>query len=154
MIELRLLGSLGLTAPDGSQILSVLSQPKRASILAYLATAAPRGFHRRDKLLAVFWPEADDEHAHGSLRQAIHFLKRSLGEAALVRRGDDEVGIDPDLVWVDVVAFDAAVEAGDRHGALSLYRGDLLAGFHLPDAPDFGRWVDSEAQRLRSLALR
>ena len=153
MIELRLLGSLELTASDGSQILSVLSQPKRASILAYLAAAAPRGFHRRDKLMALFWPEADDEHAHGSLRQALHFLKRSLGEAALLRLGDDEVGIDPDLVWVDVAAFDAAVEAEDLHGALSLYRGDLLAGFHLPDAPDFERWVDSEGQRLRNRAV-
>jgi len=41
----------------------VLAQPKRVALLAYLAAATPRRLHRRDSLLALFWPELDQEHA-------------------------------------------------------------------------------------------
>ena len=153
MSEFRLLGSLELTAADGSQLLSVLSQPKRVSILAYLAAASPRGFHRRDTLLALFWPEADEEHGRSSLRQALHFLRKSLGDAAVPSRGDEDVRIDTDHVWCDVVAFDDAIDSGNLSAALSLYRGDLLAGFHLSDSPAFGHWADSERKRLRDRAV-
>jgi hypothetical protein len=44
MIRLSLLGSLDLRASDGRQILSVLAQPKRVALLAYLA--ANRDFVR------------------------------------------------------------------------------------------------------------
>jgi hypothetical protein len=32
-------------------------QPKRAAVLAYLMVARPGPLHRRDSLLAMFWPE-------------------------------------------------------------------------------------------------
>jgi hypothetical protein len=57
MIELRVLGSLRLSAPDREDVASLTRQPRRAALLAYLAAATPRGSHRRDKLLALFWPE-------------------------------------------------------------------------------------------------
>ena len=48
-----MLGSLELCNDDGRELRSVLVQPKRAALLAYLAAAAPAGFHRRDRLLAL-----------------------------------------------------------------------------------------------------
>lgn len=60
MIKFRLLGSVDLKGPDGAPR-SVLAQPKRAALHAYLAVSAPNGFHRRDKLLGLFWPESDQE---------------------------------------------------------------------------------------------
>ncbi len=39
MIEFRLFGSMKLRREDGSSVLSVLAQPKRAALLAYLALA-------------------------------------------------------------------------------------------------------------------
>ena len=51
MIQLRLLGSVGLTGPAGEELPAVLRQPKRLALLAYLAVALPRGYHRRDTLL-------------------------------------------------------------------------------------------------------
>jgi len=47
MIELRLLGSLSLTDPGREELPAILRQPKRLALLAYLAVATPRGFHRR-----------------------------------------------------------------------------------------------------------
>ena len=55
MIELRTLGAVDLRSADGVELRAVLVQPKRTALLAYLAVADPRGFHRRDSLLALFW---------------------------------------------------------------------------------------------------
>jgi DNA-binding SARP family transcriptional activator len=59
MIHLHVLGSLELARGDGTEIGSVLSEPKRVALLAYLA-ASPSAYQRRDRLLAMFWPEQDD----------------------------------------------------------------------------------------------
>lgn len=153
MIDLRTLGSLDLRLRDGPALLSVLAQPKRTALLCYLALARPRGFQRRDTLLALFWPEADAEHARSSLRQAVHFLRRSLGEGVIAARGDDDLALGEGVLECDAVAFEAALAAGERERALGLYRGDLLPGFHVDAAPDFERWLEAERARLRGLAV-
>src|SRR5919199_686078 len=108
MIRLTALGALDLRGPDGQELRSVLAQPKRLALLAYLALAAPRGFHRRDTLLALFWPEQDEEHARNALNQAAHFLRRALGADVLINRNDGEVGLDRQRFWCDATAFDDA----------------------------------------------
>ncbi|MDB4887625.1 MAG: transcriptional activator protein, partial [Gemmatimonadetes bacterium] len=148
MIELRTLGTLELRTADGQEFRPILQQPKRLALLAFLALATPRRFHRRDTLLAMFWPELDTDHARGSLRSSLHFLRRMLGEKVIVGRGDEEIGIGPDVLWCDTAAFDEALERGDLAAALELYRGDLLQGFYIAGAPDFERWLDRERARL------
>ena len=93
MIEFRVLGALDLKGPNGETLLSVLAQPKRVALLAYLAVASPNGFHRRDKLLGLFWAESDQEHGRAALRKALYFLRQSLGDEVVVNRGDEEVGL-------------------------------------------------------------
>ncbi|UCG88101.1 MAG: PD40 domain-containing protein [Gemmatimonadota bacterium] len=148
MIEFRLLGSVDLKGPEGT-LRSVLAQPKRVALLAYLAVASPRGFHRRDKLLGLFWPESDQEHGRAALRKALYFLRQSLGEEVIVSRGDEEVGLAEDVLSCDAPAFEQALDVGDLEAALELYRGDLLEGFFISEAPEFERWLDKERQRLR-----
>ena len=152
MIQLRVLGAADLRR-DGDEVRSVLSQPKRLALLAYLATASPRGFHSRDTLLGLFWPELDQERARNALRQALHYLRRALGEQAVVGRGDREVGTDPAVLWCDAAAFDEAVEAGRHEDALTLYRGDLLPGFFIEEAPEAERWLEDERARRRRTAV-
>src|SRR5688572_583312 len=152
MISLQTLGGLDLRR-DGAELRAVLSQPKRLAVLIYLATASPRGFHARDTLLSLFWPEADSERARNALRQTLHFLRRELGDGVLVGRGDREVGVDPEQLVCDAAAFDRAVESGDREQALALYRGDFLPGFFVQDAPDAERWIEAERTRRRRVAV-
>ena len=83
VVEFRILGTLKLIGGGGHELHSVLAQPKRVALLAYLAAASPRRFHRRDSLVALFWPDLDQEHARAALRQSLHILRRSLGEGAL-----------------------------------------------------------------------
>jgi len=148
MIELRTLGVVDLRNGDGTELRAVLVQPKRTAILAYLAVAAPRGLHRRDTLLALFWPEQDTPHARSALRQALHGLRHTLGDDVLIARGDEDVGLERTQCRCDVWAFEQALDAGDLERAVGLYGGPFLEGFFLGGAPDFERWVEAERDRL------
>jgi DNA-binding SARP family transcriptional activator len=152
MIELKTLGAVELKGRDGREIRAVLTQPKRLALLVYLAVARPRGFHRRDVLLALFWPELDQAHARAALRKAVHVVRRGLGPDTLVGRGDEELGLAEGAVSCDASAFEQAVSEQRFGLALELYRGDLLEGFFISGGPEFERWVDGERGRLREQA--
>ena len=151
MIHLRVLGTLELTGDDAHAVRAILAQPKRTALLVYLAVAQPRGFHSRDALLALFWPESDAEHAHNALRQAMFALRRSLGAELFERRGGTHVGLDWSAISCDAEAFERHLDAGRGENALELYRGDLLPGFFIA-SPGFERWLESERSRLRRRA--
>jgi DNA-binding SARP family transcriptional activator len=152
MIALRLLGPVDVRGHDGRVLGAVLAQPKRLALLAYLTAATPSGFHSRDTLLALLWPDSDQEHGRAALRQAVYVLRRALGEDTLIAYGDAVLGVDLEKLWCDVVAFDDAADAGDPERALELYRGELLEGFHVSGAQDFERWVDRSRARLSARA--
>ena len=152
-LQLRTLGAVDLRASDGREFQAVLRQPKRLALLAYLAVSAPRRFHRRDTLLALFWPDADDAHARAALRRAIYFLRGRLGAGVVEGRGDDEIGVSEDALWCDATAFDGALAAGDAERALALHRGGFLDGLHVTGAgPEFQEWLDRERARFRESA--
>src|SRR3989449_5650989 len=96
----------------------------------------------------------EQEHARAALRQALHGLRQGLGADVLTSRGDEEVGVHEQRLWCDVRAFHQALEASDWSRALELYRGGLLEGFFLSDAPEFERWLEVERARLRNRACQ
>jgi serine/threonine-protein kinase len=154
VIALDLLGGLALRLDPPGDAEALLSQPRRVALLAYLLLGGPAGFRRRDAIVALLWPEADQERARNSLRQGLHHLRRTLGAEVLVTRGTEEVGLAPGAIVCDVTEFLAATQAKDWERALALYPGDLLPGFHLTDAPEFDQWLEEERTRLRALAVR
>src|SRR5687768_13885782 len=98
MIELRTLGTLDVTASDGGDLRPLSTQPKRLALFVYLALDRPDRWHRRDTVVALFWPELDQAHARGALRQALTFLRRALGDGVITSRGEEEIGIEPAAV--------------------------------------------------------
>ncbi|MDH3497905.1 MAG: protein kinase [Gemmatimonadota bacterium] len=152
MIEFRALGPAQLVGPPGTDTQAVLARPKLLGLLAYLSAAGSRGFHRRDSLIGCFWPELTQDRARSAVRQSLYRLRQFLGEAVVVTRGDEEVSVAEEAFWCDVVAFEEALARGDRAGALQLYRGDLLEGLYVPDAPEFERWLDERRKDLRQRA--
>jgi DNA-binding SARP family transcriptional activator/Tol biopolymer transport system component len=133
---------------------TVLVQPKRLALFAYLALATRPRLHRRDSLFALFWPDADIEQARRSLRQSLHFLRQSLGTGVLISRGDEEVGVQPEAIWCDVREFERALDGRHAAEALAIYRGNLLEGFHVTGvAPEFDQWLEGERARLRARAV-
>lgn len=153
MVELQLLGGTRLER-DGEELESVVAQPKRMALLAYLALRRPEGSVSRDELLGVFWPESTEQRARASLRQGLRFLRSHLGSHAIRNRGDQEVGIASGALTCDAVRFQRALEAGDDRGAVDGYGGELLPGLILDGAHEWDRWLRSERQRLRTGAVQ
>jgi serine/threonine-protein kinase len=152
MIRLSLLGAVDLRGPQDEELRTVLAQPKRLALLAYLAAANPAGFHSRDTLLAMLWPDLNQEHGRAALRQALYVLRQALGEGIMVSCGDGVIGLDHRHVWCDVTAFNCALDQENRADALALYGGELLAGFHVAGVPEFERWLDGRRVRLAARA--
>ena len=153
-MQLLLLGVPDLTGPDSSSVETVLSQPKRLGLLAYLAAARPYGFQRRDSLLALFWPDLAPAPARRALRQALHFLRRALGPDALMTRGADEIAVSATALSCDIRSFDRAVAAGNFCEALALYRGELLDGVYVSGASHrLDQWLDRERAYVLERAL-
>jgi DNA-binding SARP family transcriptional activator len=154
MIELRMLGTLDLKGTDGRAVQSILAQPKRFALLAYLAVHTDHGA-RRDSVVALLWPDLDTAHARGALRQSLRFLRRELGDGIVNGHSDEAIGFEPGTVWCDVVAFEQACKAGQAALALQLYRGGFLDGFFVSGgSPELERWIAAERMRLAQLAVR
>ena len=111
MLHLQTLGGLELTRSDNGASLVVPLQAKRLMLLAYLAASPRHGLRRRDAIIALFWPELDHEHARGCLRQALHTLRKNVGEGAIVTRGQDQVGLDVAALCWDANELQAALAA-------------------------------------------
>lgn len=153
MVQLRTFGGIDLRDASGAPLHDLLRQPKRVALLLYLALGEPAGLHRRDTLLALFWPELDTARARAALRKSLYVLRAALGPDVVVTRGDEEVGLDPAAVWCDARAFLEAADAARHLDALELYRGEWLAGFHVTDAAaKLGEWLDETRTALRQQA--
>ena len=150
MLRLLTLGGLSLS-DDGSPVTGAASQRSRLALLAVLATAGPAGV-ARDKLLALLWPESDDERARHALKQGVYALRRDLGtENAIV--GTAMLSLDASVVASDVREFDDAIARGDDVAATALYAGPFLDGVFVKAAPEFDQWAAGERARLERAHL-
>jgi DNA-binding SARP family transcriptional activator len=152
MIELRTLGATQVRLPGSPD--SVHLQPKRLAVLAYLAAARPRGMHRRDSLLVVFWPEESEQTARNALSQTLHAIRRDIGQHVLESQGHELIGVDPAGLGCDAVEFEERLERGELEEGLRLYRGEFLHGLVIGDATGFDRWQENEAWRLQRRAWK
>jgi DNA-binding SARP family transcriptional activator len=106
VIRINALGGLSVVDATGSPISGAAAQPRRMAILAVLARAGQRRV-TRDKLLALLWPDADDERGPRALTQALYALRKDLGDESAID-GAKELRLDPELITSDV-ADSAAV---------------------------------------------
>jgi DNA-binding SARP family transcriptional activator len=139
---------------------------KAESLLANLALRVRLGLPR-DQVLSLLWPTSEPALASQSLNTLVYSLHRALGDALAGRppilHQDGLYRLNAeDGVAVDITAFDAAVDDGDRatragdeasafasyHGAAALYLGDLVL------ASDVHHVVERERLRARYLFIR
>lgn len=153
LYELRILGPTEMAGPAPEAGEAVVRQPKRLALLAFLALTTADGFRRRDKIIALFWPELDQSQARTYLRKALHGIHEALGADVIATRGEDEVRLDSTRCWCDAVALPRLTAEGRCHEALALYRGDLLEGL-FPEgvAQEFHEWLDGQRRLLREQA--
>ena len=120
---------------------------RKACSLVKLLALAPRHRLHREQLMDTLWPDLPPGAAGANLRKALYFARQTIGAEAL-RSGEDSVWLEPDGLWVDVDAFQAAIASGDATGALGLFRGDLL-----PD-DRFEPWAEERRELFRMQLFR
>ena len=139
-VHLYLLGQTRALGLIDQELKELPIQPKPLHLLAYLGLNGERP-HRREALRALFWPDKPPLAAANNLRQALWHLRQALPPETLHLQ-DDWVGLAASRLWVDALAFKAALDADDLDAALDLYAGPLL-----PDAYD--EWAQLERERIR-----
>lgn len=155
-LQLRLLGSPEVSVNDVSMVEALSS--KAQAILYYLAvTGQPQ---TRSTLAALLWSELPESNARINLRQALANLRRVVGNYLELDRHTVAFKSDHDY-QVDVVGFRARVGDGGPgqtierlQEAVTLYRGDFLAGFYVRQALDFENWALTEQARLKELVIQ
>jgi DNA-binding SARP family transcriptional activator len=124
-----------------------ISRRKSRALLFYLA--ARRTSTPRDTVLDLFWPDAPRAAAQQTLRATLYGLRQVLG--ALVVAGET-LALAPGSD-VDVWRLEDALANGDSSllaVALGRVHGPFLAGFSLPDTPEFDDWAAALRERYHS----
>ena len=137
--QLRLLGAISYhDAP--------LAAPRKArALLSYIALAG-RPFSRSE-LVQIFCAEAIDPRR--TLRTLLSHINTHAPD--LLNLSRDQVSLNEDIE-VDCIALEKAVD-NERFedGVIDLYRGEFMAGEHLPDSPMYEMWLLGRRAHYQSL---
>ena len=153
-LQLSFLGGFQVNV-DGAPV-SNWRSVKIQGLLVYLALT-PGQTHARERLAALFWPDAPDVVAKKNLRQALYRLRKLLGAGGeekpflTISRTTVQWNL-TSKVRLDVADFLTALERRELETAVSLYTGDLLPSLSCDSQP-FAAWLHSERERLQRLAL-
>jgi len=146
MLRLRTFGTASLERDD-APIGAAGTQRRRLALLALLAVARDRGV-TRDKLIAYLWPERDESARH-LLAQTLYAMRRELaGADEDLFVGTDPLVLNERVIAVDAVEYEQLLDRDDLAGAVALYRGPFLDGFHLSGSAEFERWLESTRSHL------
>jgi hypothetical protein len=139
------LGPVGLSFATGAE---VPFRTRKQAALLFLLAQQPGTPFLRNHLLDLLWSGAEEASARHSLSHTVSLMNKALGCEAIAPSGKDQLALAEGLVWLDVTAFEQHVRDGQAREARALWRGDLFEGLHVPRAPRFERWVETERQRL------
>ena len=145
MLRLKVLGGLSIHR-EGKALSGALAQPRRLAVLALLARAGPSGVPR-DRIIAALWPDIEEERARHTFSQTVYAIRREVGDDGVIE-GIRELRLNTELLSLDVLDFQSALDERDLQRAVDVYAGPFLDGFHLPGADDFERWVERERMSL------
>jgi DNA-binding SARP family transcriptional activator len=152
-LEIRLLGGFECRS-DGQPI--ALPTRKCMGLLALLALR-PGVAVGRERLSELLWSRSAPAQARASLRQALAMLRRALEPdgVILIDSVRDGVRLRPEWIGSDAAELESALDQDSPESlerAATLYRGHLLDGFVLYEAP-FDDWRKDESERLRQRTL-
>ena len=133
-----------------------LNIAKMQALLAYLAVTRQR--QTRDHLLALLWAESGAEAARKNMRNRLWQTRQLLGEEVIISQSNSLLLASD--VWTDVAQFEISLPAqlhldvpdpAILNELLQLWRGPLLDGVTLAEAPEFELWLTTERARLAQL---
>jgi DNA-binding SARP family transcriptional activator len=138
---------------------AALKSTKAVALLAYLAVSGTT--HTRDHLIDLLWPDSLPDAGRKNLRNTLWAIRKTLDDSLLETDGD-RMGlaaiVGADVRELDVVArrltANEPVPEETVARVAGHYRGPLLDGLYLADAPDFEVWLAAERERFNQLYLR
>jgi DNA-binding SARP family transcriptional activator len=141
---LKTLGGLTLEVEGAPSPLRVRRRP--LVLLAFI-TGAGRDGVSREKALAYFWPDSDEERARSSLRQSLFTLRREVG-AELLSLGEHTLRVDASVLRVDAWEFEEALARHDYEEAARWYGGPFLDGVSLSGLGELDIWIDARRRHF------
>ena len=136
---------------------------KALALLVYVAVT--RQPHSRDALATLFWPDKSQQTARANLRRSLYDLGQLLGDRLFELAGEKVARPADAPLWLDIEQFqrclvdnlppDAPAQQLDSarllrlEEAVDLYTADFMAGFTLPDCPEFDDWQYFQREELR-----
>jgi DNA-binding SARP family transcriptional activator len=144
-LAIRLLGGLDMRLGDNPVL--PLESARAESLLAYLLLHRDTA-QSRQRLAFLLWPDSSEPQARTNLRHVLHKLRRALPNPdRFVEVTPRTLRWRPDSpTWLDVAAFEDALERGDLRDAVDRYGGDLLEG-------SYDEWLLAEREHLRERHL-
>jgi DNA-binding SARP family transcriptional activator len=122
------------------------AQKKPLELLRALIALDGQGVNTAE-LAEILWPDADGDMAAHACETTLYRLRKLLGEDGCLTLHDGLLSLNPAYCWLDVWAFEQALERAEIQRALSLYRGPFLGRDGAP-------WALPLRDRLRSKFLR
>ncbi|NSW91236.1 MAG: hypothetical protein HPY74_11310 [Firmicutes bacterium] len=156
MFRVYMLGHFAMLSPKGEVILPT----NKVRVLTAYLFWQKGNWIKREALQNILWEEADQDHASGSLRTALHSIRRALAEyndascILDIRRDTVRIPSNADC-WIDAKDFEENAIKGLKNepsnidylmSAVSLYRGHFLEDM------DFD-WCVVERQRLNVMYI-
>ena len=99
------------------------------------------------RLIEALWPEVEGDTAHGNFKKSIARLRKLIPVENLIHWQDGKISLNPDLCWVDVLAFEQQAKQEDVR-AVGIYQGPLLGLEEIPF------WAQSQRDLLRTTFVR
>ena len=146
-IAVRSFGEFAILREGDALLSKGKAQKKPLELLKALVAHGGRAVDAT-MLTSLVWPDAEGDDAKTSFDSNLYRLRKLLAIDGSVQLAEGKLSLNPDVVWVDVWAFEAALDRGDATAALALYRGPFLA----VDAPL--PWTLQARDRLQARLVR
>ena len=152
--EYRLLGNLKIE--ENGQPAALLRSPMGCALAAFLIVMGEP--QSREVVADLLWADIPTNQALHNLRSLLNRIRKLAPELIITRhqlafQPSPETTVDLNILRESLATDDAGNDVGKLNRALQLYRGDLLTGLYLDDAPRYEEWLLLAQERLRLKVL-
>ena len=146
----RLLGTFKIE--ENGQPAALLRSPMGSALVAFLIVMGQP--QSREVIADLLWADIPTNQALHNLRSLLNRIRKWVPELSITRhqlafQPRQETTVDLNILRESLTNDDI----GELNRALQLYRGDLLTGLYLDDAPRYEEWLLLAQERLRLKVL-
>jgi len=143
-----------LSDNKGRDLNAILKGPKRMLLLVYL-TLNSNKLLRRDKLIAVFWPEKSQKNARNALSNLLYHIRTNTDSEIFITRGTEELKVNHEIILCDALQFMKEYKNKEWTKVENLYTGPFLDGVYISNAPsELEDWISDQREYFKKLYLK